>query len=174
MTPKCKSCGAERLPKTRSCFMCRLWSYIEQGDTDTCWPWNGARNAHGYGFLSTYGQHRGNVLAHREVARFDGQEVEGRVVMHACDNPACCNPSHLLEATQAENLADMKTKGRQRNVGQPGESNPNAIADEQMVREIRGKYAVGGISQQAIADYFGVTRAMVCDIVRRKSWRHVA
>jgi DNA-binding NarL/FixJ family response regulator len=33
-------------------------------------------------------------------------------VRHACDNPACCNPLHLLAGTQTDNIADMMTRNR--------------------------------------------------------------
>lgn len=41
-----------------------------------------------------------------------GHIPAGMIVMHTCDNPPCCNPSHLVLGTQAENLADMRAKGR--------------------------------------------------------------
>jgi hypothetical protein len=32
---------------------------------------------------------------------------------HTCDNPPCCNDAHLIEGTQAENMADKVARGRQ-------------------------------------------------------------
>ena len=34
------------------------------------------------------------------------------VVRHACDNPPCCNPLHLLGGTHADNVADKVRRGR--------------------------------------------------------------
>ena len=36
------------------------------------------------------------------------------VVMHTCDNRACCNPDHLELGTQADNVRDMMKKDRAR------------------------------------------------------------
>jgi hypothetical protein len=33
--------------------------------------------------------------------------------LHKCDNPPCCNPSHLFEGDAAENAEDRNLKGRQ-------------------------------------------------------------
>ena len=35
-----------------------------------------------------------------------------QVVMHSCDVPLCCNPSHLVGGTYADNNRDMAAKGR--------------------------------------------------------------
>lgn len=32
--------------------------------------------------------------------------------MHTCDNPPCCNPSHLKAVTHGENMRDMILKKR--------------------------------------------------------------
>ncbi len=40
----------------------------------------------------------------------------GNVIRHTCDVPHCFNPDHLIEGTQAENMADAVRRGR-RNAG---------------------------------------------------------
>jgi len=44
-----------------------------------------------------------------------GHDIEGQIVRHLCDNPACFRYDHLAIGTQADNLADMAAKGRGRN-----------------------------------------------------------
>lgn len=35
------------------------------------------------------------------------------MLRHACDNPLCCNPDHLLTGTQQDNINDKVARGRQ-------------------------------------------------------------
>lgn len=83
--------------------------------TDTgCWEWTATRNRQGYGVvgLAIKGRPAG-VPAHRlQWMHRQGEIPDGHVVMHTCDNPACINPDHLRLGTQADNLADMRAKGR--------------------------------------------------------------
>lgn len=57
-------------------------------------------------------------LTHADLVRFwsktDTQDP-GRC-RHACDTPACCNPDHLADGTQADNMRDAAERGR--NAGQ--------------------------------------------------------
>jgi hypothetical protein len=79
-----------------------------------CWVWPGEVNNKGYGVFRTYrdGQARKHY-AHR-LAHFlaSGEDISGFVVRHDCDNPPCCNPSHLRSGTQADNMRDSIERNR--------------------------------------------------------------
>jgi hypothetical protein len=50
------------------------------------------------------------------------------VVMHTCDNPVCVNPGHLVEGTQADNMADCKRKGQKATGDRNGMRRPEVAA----------------------------------------------
>lgn len=52
----------------------------------------------------------------------------------------------------------------------PGIQNAQAKLTEAQVQTIRERYAAGGISQQKLADEFGVRQAHVSRIVLGHSW----
>lgn len=71
-----------------------------------CRVYQGRRHVRGYGLL-------GRRYLHRWVwEQVNGPIPPGLVVMHRCDNPPCFRLDHLALGTQADNLADMRTKGR--------------------------------------------------------------
>lgn len=78
-----------------------------------CLEWVGGRDKHGYGFVYSP-RHKRVVRAHR-LAWEDANQaclLKGAVIMHDCDNPACCNPKHLRLGSTKENMQDCAKRGR--------------------------------------------------------------
>ncbi len=82
-----------------------------KGDTE-CWNWLGWKGPNGYGRVS----YKGKVLyAHRFSFLINcGDIIDGKQVLHTCDNPACVNPKHLWLGTIKENMQDRDRKKRDR------------------------------------------------------------
>jgi hypothetical protein len=89
------------------------------GGSRACWPWKAGRlkpgphGGGGYGRFKLRGQ---QWYTHRLawVLQVGVPVPNGLDVLHACDNPPCCNPRHLFLGTQKDNTQDMITKGRRR------------------------------------------------------------
>ncbi len=76
-----------------------------------CWLWSLSKDKDGYGRFALPGKK--NIQAHRMAWLIAHGEIPaGLEVMHTCDVPACCRPSHLKLGTHAENMADRDRKGR--------------------------------------------------------------
>lgn len=142
----------------------RLWSMVEV--SNGCWEWKGRINKFGYGQISI-----GNTefLAHRAAYFLSNGKLDTELcVMHTCDNPKCCNPSHLKAGTHAENMADMKAKGRRKGIttgDKNGRSKLNKLAAEK-IRELKSS----GAKLKDIAIQFGVGISTVSRVCRKENW----
>lgn len=54
-----------------------------------------------------------------------------------------------------------------------GAKHPLARLSDEAVRIIRTEYAAGGVTQQALAERYGVSLMLINGIVRGKRWKHV-
>lgn len=93
-------------------FEKRFWSYVDKsGGVNECWPWIGGKNTLGYGKfkIASYKMVMANRLAFALATNFDPGE---KLVCHSCDNPPCCNPTHLWLGTARENNLDCFSKNR--------------------------------------------------------------
>lgn len=146
----------------------RFWSKVNRLGDEDCWEWTAVRNADGYGRFQLY---RKIVSSHRaSYLMFCGPIPSGMVVMHTCDNPPCVNPAHLVLGTQLENVRDCAAKNRRANL--KGEAHGMAFLTEKIVNAIRDAVA-SGFSQAEMGRAFGIRKGLVCDLVSRRTWRHI-
>lgn len=159
-------------------FAERLWSWIDKRSEGECWPWQMKSSIDGYGFI-TRGPKAGKVLAHRAVWEVtfgpipSGSGYHGTVVMHRCDNRLCCNPAHLRLGTQAENVKDMRDKGRNVDLKNGrGRAHPRALPllNDDAIREIRDRSK----PRKWLADKYGIKPSNVDNIRGGRTWTHVA
>ena len=88
---------------------------VVRGAPNDCWRWSGAyfRPSNESGPYGRFCARSTSTPAHRAAYRFaNGAIAPGMVVRHTCDNPACCNPAHLVIGTHADNARDREERGR--------------------------------------------------------------
>ena len=89
----------------------RFWNSVDIQTDDLCWNWKLSTNR-GYGQLR---RNKKQLSAHRYAYELTfGPISSEQHVLHKCDNPKCCNPSHLFIGNQQDNMADKLAKGRQK------------------------------------------------------------
>lgn len=145
----------------------RFLAKVQRGSADECWPWVACRLPRGYGMFAA--RRSLPVLAHRVAFFLANDRLPDNVVAHTCDNPSCCNPSHLFAATQGENMADRDAKGRL----PKGEQHARARLNETQVREMRARHAAGEGSYR-LAKAFGMSCGATRCVLQRRTWRHVS
>ena len=144
----------------------RFWDKVDKRGPDECWEWKAYRQNNRYGRIRRGKKTEKAISAHRlSWELHNGPIPNGLFVLHHCDNPACVNPRHLFLGTQADNMADRDTKGRQ--AQQNGEAGPRAKLTWEKVRKIRSSPA----TQSALARQYGISPSEVSRIKSEDTWR---
>lgn len=147
----------------------RFWGKVDRRSPSDCWPWRGATDTFGHGqfFVSP---ERGKVPAHVYAIELTTGEPcpEGKEGFHHCDNPPCCNPTHIYYGTRQQNVADMHSRGR----AQVGSQRTNARLTEANVLLMRQRFAAGE-QLKDLAAVFGIGEGHVSKIVNGLMWKHV-
>lgn len=150
----------------------KFWSRVNIGSHKDCWNWRGFISDSGYGVFSYAKSKR--ARAHRiAFAKTVSPIPNDKVVCHTCDNPRCCNPSHLWLGTVAENNADRERKGRTVspfgngfNKTPKGEKHGSAKLTERVVKIIRESDMTGADISRAL----GISQSTVSRIRSGKLW----
>jgi hypothetical protein len=136
-----------------------------------CREWAGSRSSTGYGRCYLGGK---ETLVHRLAYTVFFSDPGDLFVCHKCDNPACCEPSHLFLGTPADNSADMVAKGRSSHLAHPtyGERNAAAKLTSSDVIEIR-RLLASGHTLSLLGPRYGVDPVTIAAVCDRRTWRHV-
>lgn len=147
----------------------RWHRYVYRRQDHQCWPWTGSVTLRGgYGQLND----RGHLLkAHRLSWEIHFGPLDShQCIRHMCHNPLCCNPSHLLPGTIADNNADAVRAKRNVVPAPPtGEAHHQTPLLESDVRFIRST----SISGADLARRYGISRSAISAIRKHKTWKHV-
>lgn len=150
----------------------RFWSKVVKSE-DGCWEWQGSRLKRAkwaYGYFCYQGK---NVKAHRfSWELVNGPVPDGMLVCHHCDNPVCVRPDHLFLGTSADNMADMRRKGRAP-VMPCGSENGWAKLTEDQVADMRRRYDPHRVTAPMLAREYGLSETHTRRILRGKLWKHV-
>lgn len=152
----------------------RFWDKVDtSGD---CWLWMGARQVSGHGVLGIRGSKLGR--AHRVSYELCiGPIPPGMSVCHRCDNPPCVRPDHLFLGSQADNIADMKAKGRAGHANYPGKNRGSKHGmsrfTETQVADMKARMRAGEPRKTIMSEY-QIGDALLSMIATGKRWAHVA
>ncbi len=160
-----------------------FWKNVTK--SDGCWTWNRRKDEDGYGRVTLNGI---TVQAHRvSFVLSNGSKdgifrfPKGLCVCHSCDNPPCVNPDHLFLGTHRDNKIDSFRKNRSNNEhlrfwwksDKRGEANPSRKLGNKDVIAIRKLSSENHLPQRKIAKCFGVSQALIGQILRRENWTHI-
>ena len=135
------------------------------GGPESCWIWIGYISRR-YGTISMNNRpvrsNRASWILH------NGPIPDAMFVCHHCDNPLCCNPSHLFLGTVHDNNRDMKQKNRHAF----GSRTAGVILQYDEVDEIRDalKIEYRGIGA-SLARKYNVSEATISAIKHGRNWK---
>lgn len=132
-----------------------------KGSPDECWEWNYHKLPFGYG------QTRIGAVAYysHQIQYFltYGAYDRSLLIRHKCDNPSCCNPSHLSLGTHIDNAQDKVDRNRQ--------SRESFTLTDEEILEIHNLY-LKGLTQSSIAMKYSLTQSFVSRVISGKRLRH--
>lgn len=199
--------GGQLLPPARAVlespkFIARFLSNLEtvaapdtvDADLGPCQVWKRHTDRGGYGQIKLPAADTGVWLTLRAyrvafLLHHKRWNAPGTILLHACDNPACCAPLHLREGTYSENNQEAWDRGRQprerkkpfgTKKWRPSSPSPKMLSGGSPVSATEAERAVAAISGSddpegealLLALDLGVKARTILEIGRQR--RHVA
>ena len=150
-----------------------FWNKVDKRDSHVCWHWKASTNKDGYGQFwigdTFVGAHRYAWEQYRKC-----KVPEGKMILHLCDNPDCCNPNHLYCGDQLDNMKDRHERGPK--VPAHILANPKLYANEiWLIRKLRiikskGIYTRYKFPENFVAKMFKVDQSLVHLIWNSEKW----
>lgn len=129
-----------------------------------------------YGYLQIQLCKNGNRKMTKVHALVLEEFVSPRPPSLVCDHIDANRANNRVENLEWVSVKENTRRGRSSEMLRlrVGSKHPNAKLSEKQVVEIRLRYAAGGVTQRELGREYGIHRAVVSLIVRRKRWKHVA
>lgn len=131
-----------------------------------CWIWKGHLLPNGYGQVyaaaglpAAYAHRLSYEIFIGPIPKRKNRSKRLEVC-HTCDNRHCVRPTHLFLGTRKKNMCDAVMKGRL-----------DKKLDAQKVANIRAAYATNEVSQAHLAREYGISQALVSQIINRLARR---
>src|SRR4051794_31483226 len=141
-----------------------FWARVQVGEPDECWPYvgGGSRGKYGHTRVWFNGQ---RDYAHRVAYRLMiGAIPDGRILLHECDNGACCNVLRCVRAgTIAENNAQRDARDRRTPFLPRGTKHWSAKLADRDVAAVRQARELG-VPAPALAKMYGVSLATIYNL----------
>jgi hypothetical protein len=148
------TCGTEE---------CRFWSKVDKTSSERgCWLWTGSLKETGYGVFQLEGAKAPTKCHHYSWIKYRGEILEGKWVLHTCDDRRCVNPEHLYLGTHRDNMDDVVRRGR----GKGLKRVRLPLAEKARMRE---EYRQGDLSHLTMSAKYGVSLKTVGRILRGES-----
>ncbi len=146
----------------------RFYLKTKRNHETGCLDWTGSCLPKGYGNCTIKGKW---VRSHRAIYELiNGPIPNGLHCLHKCDNPRCCEISHLFLGTNKDNVIDKMKKNR---CSRPlGSANHFAKINENLVVLIK-KQLEKGVLNSSICNEFGVSKYVVSQIKTGRTWSHI-
>jgi hypothetical protein len=155
-----------------------FWARVDMsGGPDACWPFDACKGENIYGQLHwrDEGGERYEKAHRRAFELANGRLPKGRgrgcdLIRHTCDFKPCCNPAHLIDGSQLQNVHDAMERGQ---YAPPptfrGEDHPRAKLSRAAVRTAR-EAALAGASCAALARGAGVGWTTMSHALAGRTW----